>query len=175
MLITPTLDKLQALHLRGHGRAPSPSSWSAPTTPALTFEERLGLLVDREMDRPREPPPRPHLKAARLRSDACIEDLDFRAPAASTARPGAEPGRGPLGDRASQRALITGRPAWARRSSPARSPMPPSAGATAPSTCACRACSTSSCSPGPTAACRGSWPPGPRSTSWSSTTSALRR
>ena len=45
---------------------------------ALSFEERLGLLVDREMqDRENRRLAR-HLKTAKLRSDACVEDLDFR-------------------------------------------------------------------------------------------------
>jgi DNA replication protein DnaC len=45
-----------------------------------SFEERLGLLVDREMqDRENRRLAR-HLRAARLRSDAVIEDLDLRGP-----------------------------------------------------------------------------------------------
>ena len=51
-----------------------------PDYAALGFEERLGLLVDREMqDRENRRLAR-HLKTARLRSDAVIEDLDLRGP-----------------------------------------------------------------------------------------------
>ena len=51
-----------------------------PDYAALSFEERLGLLVDREVqDRENRRLAR-YLKAARLRSDAAIEDLDLRAP-----------------------------------------------------------------------------------------------
>jgi DNA replication protein DnaC len=51
-----------------------------PDYAALSFEERLGLLVDREMqDRENRRLAR-HLRAARLRSDAVIEDLDLRGP-----------------------------------------------------------------------------------------------
>jgi DNA replication protein DnaC len=46
----------------------------------LTFEERLGMLVDREdQDRENRRLHR-YLKAARLRSQASVEDVDFRRP-----------------------------------------------------------------------------------------------
>lgn len=79
MLITPTIYKLHALALAGMARALA-DQLDRPDYAALSFEERLGLLVDREMqDRENRRLAR-HLKAARLRSDAVIEDLDLRGP-----------------------------------------------------------------------------------------------
>lgn len=77
MLITPTIDKLHAMALSGMARALA-EQLERPAYADLSFEERLGLLVDREMqDRENRRLTR-HLKAARLRSDAVIEDLDLR-------------------------------------------------------------------------------------------------
>jgi DNA replication protein DnaC len=79
MLITPTMDKLRALNLLGMARALG-EQLERPDYQALSFEERLGLLVDREVqDRDNRRLER-HLKAAKLRSAACIEDVDFRHP-----------------------------------------------------------------------------------------------
>ena len=79
MLINVTLDKLQALALGGMARALS-EQLESPAYAELSFEERLGLLVDREtQDRDNRRLAR-HLKAAKLRSDAVIEELDLRTP-----------------------------------------------------------------------------------------------
>lgn len=79
MLITPTVDRLHALGLGGMARALLDQQ-GHPDHAALTFEERLGLLVDREVqDRENRRLAR-HLKSARLRSDAVLEDVDLRSP-----------------------------------------------------------------------------------------------
>jgi DNA replication protein DnaC len=79
MLINATLDKLQALSLGGMARAFEEQLGSSGYA-ELGFEERLGLLVDREaQDRENRRLAR-RLKAAKLRSDAVIEDLDLRTP-----------------------------------------------------------------------------------------------
>jgi DNA replication protein DnaC len=79
MLITPTIDRLHALGLGGMARALIDQQ-GHPDHAALTFEERLGLLVDREVqDRENRRLAR-HLKSAKLRSDAVIEDVDLRTP-----------------------------------------------------------------------------------------------
>jgi DNA replication protein DnaC len=79
MLTSPTLDKLQALSLGGMARA-FEEQLERPDYAELSFEERLGLLVDREAtDRENRRLAR-RLKAAKLRSDAVIEDVDFRVP-----------------------------------------------------------------------------------------------
>jgi len=48
MLNHPTFDKLLALRLTGMAKALS-EQMDLPESQALSFEERLGLLVDREM------------------------------------------------------------------------------------------------------------------------------
>lgn len=79
MLMTPTLDKLTTLNLAGMARALYEQTEGSEYQ-ALSFDERLGLLVDREVqDRSNRRLER-NLKTAKLRSIACIEDLDFRKP-----------------------------------------------------------------------------------------------
>lgn len=79
MLTNATLDKLQALNLMGMARALA-EQLERPDYQALTFEQRLGLLVDREaQDRDNRRLER-YLRAAKLRLSASIEDLDFRRP-----------------------------------------------------------------------------------------------
>jgi len=77
MLTTPTFDKLRALSLTGMARAFAEQLERADYQ-SLSFEQRLGLLVDREaQDRDNRRLER-NLKAAKLRwSAASIEDLDF--------------------------------------------------------------------------------------------------
>ena len=79
MLSTPTLDKLHALNLMGMARAFSEQLERADYQ-TLTFEERLGMLVDREAQDRENRRLHRYLKAARLRSQASVEDLDFRRP-----------------------------------------------------------------------------------------------
>ena len=77
MLTTPTLDKLRALNLTGMARAFAEQQERADYH-ALTFEDRLGLMVDREaQDRDNRRLDR-YLKIAKLRIGACVEDIDFR-------------------------------------------------------------------------------------------------
>ena len=45
---------------------------------ALSFEERLGLLVDREITERHSRQLTNRLRRARLKHDACLEDVDFR-------------------------------------------------------------------------------------------------
>jgi DNA replication protein DnaC len=79
MLINATIDKLQAMSLGGMARALE-EQLASPGHAELSFEERLGLLVDREaQDRENRRLAR-RLKAAKLRSEAVIEDVDFRVP-----------------------------------------------------------------------------------------------
>ena len=79
MLMHPTLDKLQTLKLSGMYHALVEQLQTADIT-ALSFEERFGLLVDREL---RERDTRrltTRLRQAKLRQTACIEDIDYRHP-----------------------------------------------------------------------------------------------
>lgn len=47
---------------------------------SLSFEERFGLMVDREFNERQERKLRRRLTVARLREPACIEDVDYRHP-----------------------------------------------------------------------------------------------
>jgi DNA replication protein DnaC len=79
MLHQPTLDKLQELKLTGMLRAYQEQE-ALSETQALSFEERLGLLVDRELTERANRRLATRLRFARLRQEACLEDVDFRAP-----------------------------------------------------------------------------------------------
>jgi len=57
-----------------------------PDYAALGFEDRLGLLVDRELLARSNRRLTRMLKSAKLKVPAVIEDLDFRRPAGSSAR-----------------------------------------------------------------------------------------
>jgi DNA replication protein DnaC len=80
MLRSPTVEKLQALHLHGLLTA-----WEEqerhPQVAELSFAERLGLLVDAEWTARENRRQLQRLKTAKLKlPQACVEDLDFRTP-----------------------------------------------------------------------------------------------
>ena len=79
MLSHPTLDKLQTLKLTGMITALS-DQLQRPEIDELSFEERLGLLVDRELTERANRQLTARLRRARLKYDAAIEDIDYRAP-----------------------------------------------------------------------------------------------
>jgi DNA replication protein DnaC len=79
MLTSPTLDKLRDLNLLGRARAYQEQMERADYA-ALTFDDRLGMLVDVEMQERENRRLHRYLKAARLRDQACVEDIDFHAP-----------------------------------------------------------------------------------------------
>ena len=79
MLHHPTLDKLQALRLNGMLKALQEQHQTRDID-SLTFEERLGLLVDREISERDGKQLTARLRVARLRHNACVEDIDYRAP-----------------------------------------------------------------------------------------------
>ena len=79
MLEHPTLDKLTALKLTGMRDAFLEQSHT-PAYQALSFEERFGLLVDRETLVRHNRQLAQRTKKARLRQEACVEDIDFRHP-----------------------------------------------------------------------------------------------
>ena len=79
MLMTQTLDKLDGLGLFGMAlglREQLEGSQYA----SLSFEERFGLLVDREAEARDSRRLALRLKAAKLRQEATVEDIDFRTP-----------------------------------------------------------------------------------------------
>lgn len=78
MLNHPTVEKLLALRLPAMARG-LVEQMNNPEMEALSFEERLGLLVDRQLTERDSQRMVRRLANAKLREQACIEDLDFRA------------------------------------------------------------------------------------------------
>ena len=79
MLMNPTMEKLQALKLTGMLEALD-EQLKSPDIEQLSFDERLGLMIDREMTARDNRRLKTRLKKARLRHDACMEDIDYRHP-----------------------------------------------------------------------------------------------
>ena len=79
MLNHPTLEKLAALKLGGMLKALEEQRQMSEAT-ALSFEERLGLLVDREWIERENRRLSGRLAKARLRQAAALEDVDWRTP-----------------------------------------------------------------------------------------------
>ena len=77
MLRNPTLDKLQALKLTGM-LAALEEQIANPELHQMGFEERLGLLLDRESTERDNRRLATRLRQARLKQPACMEDVDFR-------------------------------------------------------------------------------------------------
>jgi DNA replication protein DnaC len=78
MLTHPTRDRLIALGLTGMAKGLDEQR-DQRNVEGLTFEERLGLLVDREAAERESKRLAARLKSANLRQNAAIEDLDTRA------------------------------------------------------------------------------------------------
>lgn len=76
MLREQTLEKLRHMQLRGMAAALTAQSQDAEAQ-ALSFEERLGLLVDEEWTQRRNRALERLLREAKLRLAACPEDLDY--------------------------------------------------------------------------------------------------
>ena len=79
MLTHPTVDKLHQLRCAGMAKALS-EQFGSPEVEALNFEERFGLIVDRELTERASRQLSNRLRRARLRHAACMEDIDFRQP-----------------------------------------------------------------------------------------------
>jgi DNA replication protein DnaC len=79
MLLHPTLDKIEQLRLFGMAKALREQFQNQKATD-LSFEERLGLLIDREMTERENRRLATRLRAAKLRISAAVEDIDFRQP-----------------------------------------------------------------------------------------------
>ncbi len=135
---------------------------------ALSFEQRLGLLVDKGATEREDRRVGRYLKAARLRTTAVVEDIDFRRQRGLD-RSVVLGLAGANWVKAHNNWLLSGRPGRARHLSAVRWQMRPCATA------------TPLLPAGPTHArrtghrpCRRAfprlWPPGRASTSWSSTT-----
>ena len=77
MLLHPTLETLAQLRLDGMLKALQ-EQLDMPQIQTLSFEERLGLLLDRELTTRENRRLKTRLKQAKLREPAAIEDLDYR-------------------------------------------------------------------------------------------------
>ena len=80
VLVLQTLDKLSSVGLGAMAAALRDQLENPAQYLELSFEDRLGLLVDREVDWRENRRLATRLKAARLRHTATVEDIDFRAP-----------------------------------------------------------------------------------------------
>lgn len=79
MLAHPTYERLIALGLPGMAKA-FEEQRAAPDLAALSFEERIGIMADREAAERDSKRLIARLKFAALRQDACVEDIDLRTP-----------------------------------------------------------------------------------------------
>jgi len=79
MLTQETIDKMNAMKLFGMVAA-FDSQLSSNEYHELSFEERLGLLVDAEWSERERRKLSRRLKAAKLRYPACLENVNFQAP-----------------------------------------------------------------------------------------------
>lgn len=78
MLSSPTIDKLKEMKLTGMVQALE-DQMQQRGHEKMSFEERLGLLVDKEHLYRENRKLSARLRRARLKQDACIEDIDFSA------------------------------------------------------------------------------------------------
>jgi len=79
MLNNPTIEKLQAMKFTGMLKGYL-EQCEDPDCEALSFEERFGLLVDREAIERDSRRMQSRLRKAKLRFCAAIEDIDYRHP-----------------------------------------------------------------------------------------------
>ena len=76
MLTQPTLEKLCTLGLKAMAEAFREQSESADLQ-QLSFEERLGLLIDRQWNWRQNRVLKHRVRNGRLQGPACVEDIDF--------------------------------------------------------------------------------------------------
>lgn len=79
MLTHPTLDQLHGLGLHGMAKAFTEIEASGEAA-SLERREWLGLLLDREVSLRRDKRLSARLRYAKLRQQACVEDVDYRSP-----------------------------------------------------------------------------------------------
>lgn len=79
MLSHPSLDQLNQLGLLGMARAFGEID-AAGSAAQLSHGEWLGLLIDRELSHRRDKQLSARLRYAKLRQNAVVEDIDYRAP-----------------------------------------------------------------------------------------------
>ena len=77
MMHHPTLDKLKQLKLTGMLRALQEQE-GIPEIRTMPFEERFGLIVDREMTEKDNRRMQTRLRAAKLKQNSALENVDFK-------------------------------------------------------------------------------------------------
>lgn len=77
MLTHPNLEKLKTLRFTGMSKALE-EQMNMSEIDSLSFEERLGLMLDREMTERSNKRFKTKLKKANLRQNAAVEDVDYR-------------------------------------------------------------------------------------------------
>ena len=77
MLTQPTIEKLCAMRLRGMAEAFQQQQQDTHIH-SLSFEERLGVLIDRQWNWRQNRALERRLRIGRLQGPACIEDIDYR-------------------------------------------------------------------------------------------------
>lgn len=77
MLMQPTIDKLHSLRLHGMTKAVQ-QQINDPDIGSLSFDDRLGLIVDTEVTERESRRLHSRLKSARLKEQACMENIDTR-------------------------------------------------------------------------------------------------
>ena len=111
MLTHPTVDKLHELRCTGMGQGDGRATRLATGPEPVRSRERLGLLVDRELTERHSRQLTNRLRRARLRHDACIEDIDFRAPRGARQGPRPVSGRRGAGSANTSASSSSGPPA----------------------------------------------------------------
>ena len=79
MLNQQTIEKLHALKLIGMAEA-FQDQLSQPDIGRLSCEERFGLIIDRQWTWKEDCRMQRYLKQAKLKLNACVEDIDYKAP-----------------------------------------------------------------------------------------------
>ncbi len=79
MLNEQTLDKLYILKLSGMADA-FKEQLQQPSLTSLSFEERFGMMVDRQWTWKEDCRMKRLLKEAKLKIQACVEDIDYKSP-----------------------------------------------------------------------------------------------
>ena len=77
MLIHPTIDKLRSMKFNGMANSLE-EQMQMQDIESLSFDERFGLMVDREATDRENRRLKTRLKKARLRQNVCVEDIDYR-------------------------------------------------------------------------------------------------
>ena len=85
MLNQPTIEKLQAMKLHGMAEA-FQEQIEIPESSQLSFEERLGLLVDRQWTWKEARALTRRLQLARFKERGVVEDINYQHPRGLTAR-----------------------------------------------------------------------------------------